>query len=78
MTKRFVLSALLCIAVIPGLVGADSTGEREALARLSHELAALEPLIRAAETQVDGKTGQSVCSLQNPAESFKITGGVRQ
>lgn len=31
----------------------DSDGEREALARLSHEIEALEPLIRSAESQAN-------------------------
>jgi len=41
-------------AVIPlHLARADAEGEREQLARLIHELQAVEPLLRAAESQAD-------------------------
>ena len=42
-----------CLSVLAGTVQADSDGEREALARLVHELTALEPLLREAEAQAD-------------------------
>ena len=41
---------LAALAVIP-TAQADAGGEREALARLAHEIEALEPLIREAEAQ---------------------------
>ena len=42
----------LALAVgLPTLVRADAGGERAALARLEHEIAALEPLIREAQAQ---------------------------
>ena len=53
MTKPLIPNLLLCLALMPGVVKADADSEREALARLSHELAALEPLIREAEVQAD-------------------------
>jgi RAQPRD family integrative conjugative element protein len=53
MTKLLIPDLLLCLALAPGLVCADADSEREALARLAHELTALEPLIREAEAQTN-------------------------
>jgi RAQPRD family integrative conjugative element protein len=45
-------TGLFCaLVVLPLTAHADADGEREALARLAHELAALEPLITEAEAQ---------------------------
>ena len=49
-----ILLAGALAAVIPlHLARADAEGEREQLARLIHELHAVEPLLRAAEAQAD-------------------------
>ena len=49
-----ILLAGTLAAVIPlHLARADAEGEREQLARLIHELQAVEPLLRAAESQAD-------------------------
>ena len=54
-TTRFTLLMVLGLATamiaLPLPVQADAEGEREALARLVHELQALEPVIREAEAQ---------------------------
>ena len=49
--KAAILIACLLILGNPAL--ADPDGEREALARLTHEIEALEPLIRSAESQAN-------------------------
>ena len=56
MTKLLIPNLLLCLALMPGLLHADAESEHEALARLAHELTALEPLIREAEAQADHDT----------------------
>jgi RAQPRD family integrative conjugative element protein len=51
---RIILAlAALCLGVMPALAGADRDAEREHLARLAHELAALAPLLAAAERHAD-------------------------
>ena len=50
------VSAVLCLALLPGPVRADADSERETLTRLAHELATLEPLIREAEAQTNHDT----------------------
>lgn len=49
--KPLALMAAFLVLGNPAL--ADSDGEREALARLIHEIQALEPLIRSAESQAN-------------------------
>jgi len=49
--KPLALMAALLVLGNPAL--GDSHAEREALARLSHEIEALEPLIRSAESQAN-------------------------
>ncbi len=53
MTKLPLFGLLLCLAQTPVLAQADVDAEREALARLAHELAVLAPLVREAEVQAD-------------------------
>jgi len=48
---RLSIMTLLTVLAVPA--HADTDAEREALARLSHEIEALEPLIGQAETQAD-------------------------
>ena len=49
-----VLLAGILAAVVPlHLVRADAAGERESLARVIHELQAIEPLLRAAQSQAN-------------------------
>jgi hypothetical protein len=51
---RIILAlAALCLGVMPALAGADRDAEREYLARLAHELAALMPLLETAERHAD-------------------------
>ena len=50
-TKQLALMVTLLATGNPAL--GDSDGEREALARLTHEIEALEPLIRSAESQAN-------------------------
>lgn len=52
---RHIRSLSLVAALLPlgSLALADADAEREALARLSHEIEALEPLIRSAESQAN-------------------------
>jgi len=49
----FLLAGALAAAIPLHLARADAEGEREQLARLIHELQAVEPLLRAAESQAD-------------------------
>ena len=52
----FPFRALLLVtvtALFPTLTQADADGEREQLARLVHELEALQPLLKAAQSQAD-------------------------
>jgi RAQPRD family integrative conjugative element protein len=49
---RWLLTAL-AVALLPAAAPAEGDGERAALARLAHEIEALEPLIREAERQAD-------------------------
>jgi len=49
--KPLALMAALLVLGNPAL--GDSDGERESLARLTHEIEALEPLIRSAESQAN-------------------------
>ena len=52
--RTLILLAGMFAAVIPlHLARADAEGERDALARVIHELQAVEPLLRAAESQAD-------------------------
>ena len=44
---------LITTLLLPGSIWADGDGERAALARLNHEIEALEPLVREAELQAD-------------------------
>ena len=53
MTKLLLPNLPLCLVLTSGPVCADADSEREALARLAHELNALEPLIREAEAQTN-------------------------
>lgn len=46
-------SFLYLLVLLCGSAGADSDGERAALARLVHEIEAIAPLIREAEMQAD-------------------------
>lgn len=48
-----VILAVGILSTVIGTAWADSDGEREALARIVHELRALEPLIQEAEAQAD-------------------------
>jgi len=52
---RHIRSLSLVAALLPlgSLALADADAEREALARLTHEIEALEPLIRSAESQAN-------------------------
>ena len=52
-SNGLILAALLGIAVTATQVFADTDGEREALARLAHEIDALVPLVAKAEAQAD-------------------------
>jgi RAQPRD family integrative conjugative element protein len=52
-SKGLLLVALLGIAVTATQAFADADGEREALARLAHEIEALTPLVAKAEAQAD-------------------------
>lgn len=56
MTKVPIPGVLLCLTLTPGFAQADADSEREALARLAHELTTLEPLVREAEVQADQDT----------------------
>ena len=47
-----IIGALLAV-LICGSVGADADAEREALARLIHEINALAPLLKTAESQAN-------------------------
>ena len=47
------LAAFVGLLVLGNVALADPDAEREALARLSHEIEALEPLIRSAESQAN-------------------------
>ena len=47
------LAAFVGLLVLGNVALADPDAEREALARLSHEFEALEPLIRSAESQAN-------------------------
>lgn len=47
------IAGLLSTALPTQFVVADTDGERAALARIAHELEALEPLIREAESQAN-------------------------
>jgi RAQPRD family integrative conjugative element protein len=49
---RWLLTALAAV-LLPASAHADGDGERAALARRVHEIAALEPLVREAERQAD-------------------------
>ena len=53
MTKLLISNLLLCLTLASEAACADAENEREALARLAHELTALEPLIREAEAQAN-------------------------
>ena len=53
---KYLTSALLFLVLISGSVHADPDGERAALARLVHELQALEPLIQEAQAQTNPDT----------------------
>ena len=50
------ISTVAAILVLANPAHADSDGERAALARLAHELAVLEPLLREAQAQADPDT----------------------
>lgn len=52
-TRRVLTVGLLAASFLFNHAFADADGEREALARLVHELEALEPLIRTAESQAN-------------------------
>ena len=52
-TYRAVAVVILASLFMPAAVWADTDAEREALARLTHELEALAPLIERAETQAN-------------------------
>jgi len=52
-SNGLLLVALLGMAVTATQVVADVDGEREALARLAHEIEALAPLVAKAEAQAD-------------------------
>lgn len=52
-SKSLFLAALLGIAATSNQVVADADGEREALARLAHEIEALAPLVAKAEAQAE-------------------------
>jgi len=47
------LAAFVGLLVLGNVALADPDAEREALARLSHEIEALEPLIRSAQSQAN-------------------------
>ena len=49
----FVLAGTLAAVIPVHLARADAEGERESLARVIHELQAIQPLLRAAESQAD-------------------------
>jgi len=49
--QRLLIIALFSACLPIQTAFADADGEREALARIAHELEALEPLIRTAESQ---------------------------
>ena len=49
----FLLAGALAAVIPLHLARADAEGEREQLARVIHELQAVEPLLRAAESQAD-------------------------
>ena len=49
---RQIISLIIGLAITPALY-ADASAEREALARIIHELEAIEPLIKKAEAQSD-------------------------
>lgn len=58
-SKRFIqLLVMMTLGIILPIhsVSADTDAEREALARIAHELQTLEPLIREAEFQADPDT----------------------
>ncbi len=50
-TRVLVLGLATAMIALPSPARADAEGEREALARLVHELQALDPVIREAEAQ---------------------------
>ena len=50
---KYLIFALLCLFLILGFAHADLDGEQAALARLVHELQALEPLIQEAQANPD-------------------------
>jgi len=52
-SSRQVIAILLGLALTTANVIADADGEREALARLAHELNALVPLVAQAESQAE-------------------------
>lgn len=52
-SSRQVIAILLGLALTTANVIADADGEREALARLAHELNALAPLVAQAEAQAE-------------------------
>ena len=52
-TYQLVAVVILASLFTPATVSADADAEREALARLIHELDALAPLIKSAETQAN-------------------------
>lgn len=52
-TKALFLAALLGLAMPFSQAIADADGEREALARLAHEIEALAPLVAQAEAQAN-------------------------
>ena len=47
---RYIVSLILGLLITPALM-ADSDAEREALARIQHELIVIEPMIKKAESQ---------------------------
>ena len=49
---RHIISLSLGLAITPA-VYADTAAERESLARIVHELQAIEPLIKKAESQIE-------------------------
>jgi RAQPRD family integrative conjugative element protein len=52
-SKGLVLAVVLGLTVPAGRAVGDADGEREALARLAHEIDALAPLVATAEAQAD-------------------------